>query len=320
MNHRGARVRVAESLAVALMGLCAAAHGAVPEPVHYFSVTSSDGLPIAAMEWGNRSGPPVLFVHGFGFASEFWNAQNTPALNSQFHMVALDLRGHGASGKPWLESGYKDTRLWADDIAAVLRAAAIERPTIVGWSFGGYVAMDYLRHYGVSSIAGLVLISSPAGFADRLSPSVPGYPLAAKQRASLSLADNIEGQRFVVRLMTAKPVPREVSDLWLAQALRLPVYVTTAMRGRSLDNRDLADSLTVPTLFLLGSADTTMPFDALRAFAKSRPNVALRVYPGVGHALSYEGATRFNAELAQFILHNKLNSGSHHGRFENVAP
>ena len=100
----------------------------------YRMISGAGGLPIAAMEWGKPDGPAILFLHGFSFAKEFWRRQNTVDLASGSHMVAIDLRGHGASGKPWTAEQYQDTQLWADDVAATLQAFNLSKPVIVGWS------------------------------------------------------------------------------------------------------------------------------------------------------------------------------------------
>ena len=100
----------------------------------YRMISGAGGLPIAAMEWGKPDGPAILFLHGFSFAKEFWRRQNTVDLASRFHLVAIDLRGHGASGKPWTPEQYQDTHLWADDVAATLQAFNLSKPVIVGWS------------------------------------------------------------------------------------------------------------------------------------------------------------------------------------------
>ena len=77
-----------------------------------------------------------------------WRHQVDSALAEEFRVVALDLRGHGMSDRPLDADQYQDARLWAADIAAVIDQLNLERPTLVGWSYGGFVICDYLRAYG----------------------------------------------------------------------------------------------------------------------------------------------------------------------------
>jgi non-heme chloroperoxidase len=263
-------------------------------------VHSEDGSPLAVMDWGDRRAPAILLIHGAGFSSAFWAPQLASDLGKTHHMVAFDLRAHGGSAKPWDPAAYAGSKPWADDVAAVIKATGITKPLIIGWSFGGYVAMDYIREFGQSSVSGLMLVSSTGGFADRLHPFTPGYAEAAQARNSLDLATRIRGEEFFVRLFSAAPLSASVAQSWLAQALAVPVYARLAMGATRLDNKDLDVSLTVPTEFILGSLDRTMPFQDIAAVVHKHPNMQLIVYNNAGHAVSFDQSKRFNADVALF--------------------
>ncbi len=101
----------------------------------HIDVKTPDGLAIAAGEWGNAAGPEIVFIHGFSQRSLSWSRQLTdPGLSAAFRMIAYDLRGHGASDKPADKESYGRDRLWADELAAVIAAAGLKRPVLVGWS------------------------------------------------------------------------------------------------------------------------------------------------------------------------------------------
>ena len=51
--------------------------------------------------------------------------------------MAYDLRGHGMSEAPLEPEHYADGRLWADDVAAIIQQLVLDRPVLVGWSYGG---------------------------------------------------------------------------------------------------------------------------------------------------------------------------------------
>ena len=72
-----------------------------------------------------------------------------------FRMVTYDLRGHGASDKPLESQRYKDAKLWADEVQAVMDGVGLRRPVLVGWSYAGRIICDYLRHHGQGRLAGL---------------------------------------------------------------------------------------------------------------------------------------------------------------------
>jgi len=79
-------------------------------------VRAPDGVTIAAQEWGNPSGPEILFIHGFSQASLSWQRQVESDLAKEFRMVTYDLRGHGSSDKPFEPEKYKESRAWADEV------------------------------------------------------------------------------------------------------------------------------------------------------------------------------------------------------------
>ena len=71
--------------------------------------------------------------------------RSTASSPTTFRIVTFDLRGHGLSEKPLGPEHYASGKLWADDLAAVIEQIGLERPTLVAWSYGGYVVADYLR-------------------------------------------------------------------------------------------------------------------------------------------------------------------------------
>lgn len=269
-------------------------------------IEGSGGAPIALMEWGDRDGPGILFLHGFGFSAEFWEPQvDSPELEG-YHLAAIDLRGHGASAKPWRADELVDTRVYAEDVAAAIAATGMNRPLIVGWSYGGFVAMDYVRHFGIDGIAGLVLLGSPAGLVERLHPDtddLPGgpgaYEKAAAQRLSLSARENLAGNRYLAELMTAAELPESVLEQWTLGMMRVPVYVVQGLRGRPLDNEDLAPSLTLPVVIAVGARDKSMPFAALESLADELAQGEYWVFDAAGHAVSTDSAAEFNRRLAE---------------------
>jgi non-heme chloroperoxidase len=108
------------------------------------AVKSPDGTTIAAFEGGNPAGPAILFMHGLMQCHLAWRRQfDDPALAGAFRLVAMDLRGHGASDKPVGKERYRPDKLWADDVAAVIAQLGLRKPVLVGWSYAGRVITDY---------------------------------------------------------------------------------------------------------------------------------------------------------------------------------
>src|ERR1700745_4023285 len=143
------------SVAAFLISLATSAQ-AQEQRLKAVSVKTPDGLTISAQDWGNPTGPEILFIHGFSQSHLSWIKQVTNSdLAKEFHMVTYDLRGHGNSDKPFEPERYRNSKAWADEVQAVMDAAGFKRAVLVGWSYGGRVMADYLTTYGTGKLAGL---------------------------------------------------------------------------------------------------------------------------------------------------------------------
>jgi non-heme chloroperoxidase len=271
-------------------------------------VEGGGGLPIAVAQWGNPAAPAVLLIHGASFSKEFWLQQRTAALDACGHFVALDLRGHGASGKPWRKEDLQDSALWAADVDAAIASLGSRKVLLVGWSLGGFIAMDYVRHFGTHRLSGVLLIASPAGLLERTAVGSPpqGYATALKQRASLDLRENAAAAAFIAALTSSRPLSDEVRQSWIAQQLSVPVYLTNALRGRSLNNEDLIPRLGLPIEFLLGDQDASVAIAPVREFVERKlRHATVRIASTGGHAVTHDAPAAFRQSLDRLLAHSQ---------------
>jgi pimeloyl-ACP methyl ester carboxylesterase len=105
--------------------------------------TAGDGVAIAFERLGDAAHPAILLVHGFG-SSRLQNWKSTGWFGSLteagFCLVAMDCRGHGESGKPHEDAFYGHDRM-ALDMAAVMDAAGLSDPFVLGYSMGGFISL-----------------------------------------------------------------------------------------------------------------------------------------------------------------------------------
>src|SRR5262245_28562530 len=121
----------------------------------FANVRLRNGVRLHYAEYGDPDGEPVLFVHGWP-DSWFSFSRVLPFLPGSLRTVALDQRGFGDSDHP--ESGYAIPEM-GSDVISFLDALEIERATLVGHSFGSFVA----RQAAISQpqrVAALVLIGT----------------------------------------------------------------------------------------------------------------------------------------------------------------
>ena len=124
----------------------------MPEEQRTRTVTS-DGVRLHLREWPD-GGHGVLLIHGLASSSHIWDLVAPRLVRIGLRAIGFDQRGHGRSAKP--SSGYGFDRTTAD-AAAVIRATRLNRPLVVGHSWGASVALE-LAVRRPRRIAGAVLL------------------------------------------------------------------------------------------------------------------------------------------------------------------
>jgi len=270
-----------------------------------FTVTTPDGLTLAAYECGNPDGQEILFIHGFNQAHMSWVRQfDDPALGAEFRMVAYDLRGHGASDKPAAPECYTEDKRWADDVASVIGAAGLKRPVLVPWSYGGRVVTDYVRHHGFENIAGINLVAATT----KDDPAYVG-PGLGHTAAMLQddLAVSIAGTRAFLRACFARQPAHDEFETMLAYNMVVPPSIRKALRSRTPNPGDLLPKLRLPVLVTHGAVDDVSLVARSYYAAETIPGATLSVFEDIGHSPFWEDAPRYNRELAAFV--RKANGG-----------
>lgn len=119
------------------------------------------GCDIHYLAWGQTGAPGLVFVHG-GAAHAHWWSFLVPLLADNYRVAAMDLSGHGDSGR-------RDDYVLADWAAEVMAVAAdahiAGRPVVVGHSMGGFVSIGTAAAYG-DELAGIVILDSPVSAPD----------------------------------------------------------------------------------------------------------------------------------------------------------
>jgi len=269
------------------------------------AVTTPDGLTIAAQEWGNPNGPGIVFIHGFSQSSLSWMRQTNSDLAKEFHIVTYDLRGHGNSDKPLDAARYRDGKAWADEVQAVIDAAGLKRPVLVGWSYAGRVISDYVTNRGAGGIAGINFVDASIKFIpEYVGDNLKNLPLMASE----DMVTNINATRVFLHGCFSKQPSADDFETMLAFNMMVPPKVRAGLGGRPLDATAVMSKLTIPVLVTHGAEDKNAKVDAAKFTASTIPVAKLSIYDGVGHSPFYEDAPRFNGELAALVrAANKTN-------------
>ena len=287
------------TMTAAALLVAAAQPGLAQSPKYKpLSVKTPDGLTISAQEWGNPNGPEILFIHGFSQSHMSWMRQVNSDLAKEFHIVTYDLRGHGNSDKPEDAARYRDGKAWADEVQAVMDAAGLKRPVLVGWSYAGRVISDYVTFRGADKLAGINFVDASIKFIPEfVGDNLKNLPIMGSE----DLATNIAATREFVHGCFSKQPTADDYEIMLAFNMMVPPKVRNGLGGRPLDATEVMSKLKIPVLVTHGAEDRNSKVGNAEYTAKTIPGAKLSVYPGIGHAPFYEDAARFNAELAAFV-------------------
>jgi non-heme chloroperoxidase len=321
MNSRRSQNRHRSMLIVLLLALVCAvgttaarqATASPPAKVPPVSLTATSiagggGLQLTVYEGGKAAGSPIVFIHGFTGSYLSWERQLFGPLGEEFRLLAYDFRGHGASEKPLDPSKYTDSTLWADDLNAVIRAKQLDRPVLVGWSYGGYVISDYLRRYSDKEIGGVVFVGANTknGTAEAASYLTDEVLALFGDVLSTDLLKSLDGTSALTRIFGNR-VRGRLLERAFGTAMMVPPAVRAAMFNRLLDNDDVLTRIQVPTLVVHGDADRIVRVSAATHTAATVPGAKLLVYDGVGHAVQFDAPQRFGRDLSEFVRATRRN-------------
>jgi pimeloyl-ACP methyl ester carboxylesterase len=264
------------------------------------SVQGGGGLRLHVREWGNAEGTPIVFVHGWSQNHLCWAKQYESALADEFRLVAYDLRGHGMSEAPLEPEHYTDGRLWADDVAAILDALALDRAVLVGWSYGAFVICDYVRAYGQDRVAAIDFVEGAARLGEAAFGTLigPGFLDHFADATADDLPTNIWAMRSFVRRCVVKPVPEDELETAICWNVAVPAAIRANLAAREIDCDDVLRALEVPLLVTQGREDCVVLPAMAEHILAACPTAEASWYDGVGHVPHLEEPDRFNRELA----------------------
>jgi len=188
---------------------------------------------------------------------------------------------------------------------AFIQEIGIQRPHVLGLSFGSGLALDFYRRYPAIPRK-LVLASAYAGWAGSLPPEVVG------ERLEMALNDSEKPPQQLVDAMLPSLFSGSASDELIGEIASImsgfhPVGMRVMARAfAEADLRDVLPRIDVPTLLLYGEDDKRSSLDIARELHASIPTSTLVVIPGVGHQINMEAPEAFNDEVRDFL------SSDHH--------
>jgi 3-oxoadipate enol-lactonase / 4-carboxymuconolactone decarboxylase len=236
----------------------------------------------------------LVLVHALGTDHGMWDPQ-MPALLRHFHVLRVDLRGHGASDAP--PGDYTIAQLAADVLAAV-NASGRERFAYCGLSLGGMIG-QWLGAHAADRIERLVLANTSPCVAD------PGLFENRRQtvlHAGLAAIEESVMQRFFAARTAASGNPASESIRAVLIATNPAGYAGCCAAIRDMDHRELLPAIAVPTLVIAGDRDVSTPWEGHGDVLAAAIPGARTVRLAAAHLSNVERPSGFTAALFDFLL------------------
>ena len=218
-----------------------------------------------------------------------------------FTCISIDLRGTGESDKP---EGVYSTELFADDAAAFMHAANVERAHVAGLSLGAATGMWLAAKYP-NRVKSLSLHSGWAKTDPFLKTVVEGWQVTAKALGSVPemVIRSIFPWCFTPELYAARPEYIQS----LAEFVRgRPVQPLTSFlqESNAVIAHDVAAQLaqiTVPTQITFGRHDVLTSTRFADRMTSAIRGSELLIFEGCCHAPLYENVEEFNQKTLAFL-------------------
>ena len=244
-------------------------------------LTTDDGVDLIAVEAGNPSGAPIVFVTGLAQTWHTYSRLLTDSALAHYRLIAFNPRGHGASsgglasmgadGLPVLlpdslystDDPVETSALWSRDLEAVRGQLGLTNPTLVGWSYGGVIVLDHLSTQGgLDGVHAALIIATPSAAGppgtpdigadlvftptaiDRLLMTIPVHPVTGRANTPEEISAGL--MAFAALLFDDQgPIAPSFDQMMLTTAMSLltPPAVRGAIMGRAFDHRGFLANL-----------------------------------------------------------------------------
>ena len=235
---------------------------------------------------GADTRPAVVLLHAIATSSALWDPQ-IEVLAERFHVIALDLPGHGRSAAPPFAGSIED---YAVAVLATLDAMGVERFGVVGLSFGSSIAQT-MAVMARERVTSAVLAGGTAYPPPPVQEMWRGRAAGARRDGMGGQVDDILARWFTPAfLVSAKARVDTIRQLVLATPAEGYALAAEAIAG--LDNRAILSRITCPTLVVAGEHDVAVPIEALETIARAVPNSRLERV-NAAHLMNVEAARQF---------------------------
>lgn len=271
----------------------------------YFSLRNGEKLYYKDTETGSQT---LIMMHGWTSSHEIYE-RPVSMLKDNARCIIYDHRGHGGSKganheKPTLET-------LASDLNELITGLALSDVTLLGWSMGAAVAMNYVRIYGCSALKQLVLCDmTPKQINDE------EWKLGLYQGAYTKKdAEKAAGQNFleIYKVFAVRAIPKlkKIPGFLLTKPLKETLSKCDESVLKSLsasmtrqDNRDVISMITVPLTYFYADPGSLFSPKLAEWYGENAkvPYKAVR-FPKCNHMFITDYPEKFTEEVKKLLIY-----------------
>ena len=266
------------------------------------------GLSIVASSWGSELDPLVILMHGGGQTRHAWGNTGEVLGLSGFHVLAIDLRGHGDSD--WHPDGDYSIDAYKADLVSILNQLG-KPASIVGASLGGMVAFSL-----AGDLENRELVNALVMVDIGLYPNEKGSDqiINFMQSGNKGFASLEEASEAISGYLPHRKKPKD--NTGLEKNLRLkedgryywhwdPKFIKGRTAKKEVDqkaiNKRVAKNIKVPTLLIRGALSNVVTQDEVDDFLLALPHAEFEEIEKTAHMIAGDRNDIFAASAIDFL-------------------
>lgn len=257
------------------------------------------------LEWGSPESPTIVLLHGGHQSAHSWDLVSLH-LAQNYHVLALDQRGHGDS--EWARDWDYSNNTMALDAEAFIRAMGLEKPIVMAHSMGGRNSLLLARN-APDIMRGLAIVDVGPEVSERGRKVISSFVRENQEFDNLEhFVENVRkydpyrSREHIERTVKYNMIER-VDGKYVSKCDSNPRRAGAQAQQSQQDNVTLeqAKSFDFPVLIIRGETSNILEPDAAVRFRDALPKGELVEVPNCGHNVHSQNTQGFIAAIGPFL-------------------